>query len=102
MLEACHAEMMKAAGVLERLVEAVSADAVAALDRAAASAVVQFYGVTARRHHEDEERHVFPALLASGQADLVQAASQLRRELGFSVQPSVSDPTTWHIHLKLN
>ncbi len=82
-LDACHADMLKAASALERLVTVVLKDAVTPLDKASAAAVAEFYATTARRHHEDEERHVFPAMLASGNPELVQAALRLQQDHGW-------------------
>jgi hemerythrin-like domain-containing protein len=42
--------------------------------------IVGFFSDTARRHHEDEERHVFPKLLASGDPETVQAVLRLQQD----------------------
>jgi hemerythrin-like domain-containing protein len=79
-LDACHRETLR---MLSRL-----ADVVADLDerdpdqdaRATAAEVIRFFSTTARQHHEDEERHIFPALLAGGDPDVVQAVLRLQQD----------------------
>jgi iron-sulfur cluster repair protein YtfE (RIC family) len=72
-LDACHRQIVFTLGKLAALVsrlERVGPDADA---RALAREIGQFFSTTARQHHEDEERHVFPALLKGGDADIRQA-----------------------------
>jgi hemerythrin-like domain-containing protein len=45
-----------------------------------AKEVVHFFSTTARQHHEDEERRVFPKLPSGGDADLVQAVLRLQQD----------------------
>ena len=45
-----------------------------------AAEVVAFFSTTARQHHEDEERHVFPRLMNSGDPDIVQAVLGLLQD----------------------
>jgi hemerythrin-like domain-containing protein len=45
--------------------------------RSAARDVLRYFDLAAPHHHEDEERHVFPRLLASGDESLVQAVQRL-------------------------
>jgi hemerythrin-like domain-containing protein len=42
--------------------------------------VVRFFSTTARQHHEDEERHVFPKALAGSDAEIVQAVLRLQED----------------------
>ena len=51
--------------------------------RALAVEIVQFFSTTSREHHEDEERHVFPKLLAGGDAATVQAVRRLQQDHGW-------------------
>jgi hemerythrin-like domain-containing protein len=79
-LDACHREtllMLRKLGGLVAGLEDGDADAAA---RATAAEVVSFFSTTAREHHEDEERHVFPKLLASGDAEIVQAVLRLQQD----------------------
>ena len=45
--------------------------------------IVRFFSQTARAHHADEERLVFPGLLASGDAELVQHILRLQQDHGW-------------------
>ena len=82
-LDACHKQMLRAARQFEALVATISEGDITPLERAAAKTIAEFYSTTARRHHEDEERHVFPALLASRDAELVQAVLRLQQDHGW-------------------
>ena len=82
-LDACHIRLLAAAGALEELVATVDRDGDTPAVRVSAAAIADFYATTARQHHEDEERHVFPALLAGTDADLVQAVLQLQQDHGW-------------------
>jgi len=42
-----------------------------------------FFAVDAHQHHLDEEQHVFPALLGSERAELLNLAKQLRQDHGW-------------------
>jgi hemerythrin-like domain-containing protein len=48
--------------------------------RAMASEIVGFFSVTARLHHEDEERHIFPKMLNGGDPNTVQAVLRLQQD----------------------
>ena len=48
--------------------------------RQAARDVLRYFDIAAPLHHEDEERHVFPPLLAQGDAATVARVQQLQRE----------------------
>ena len=79
-LDACHRRLLAAAGALEELVEAIERNGVSAAVSASAAAIAEFYATTAARHHEDEERHVFPALVESRNADLIRAVTRLQED----------------------
>ena len=82
-LDACHKEMLKACAKLEDLVATIDRSGVTPLEQAAAAAIAEFYTATARPHHEDEERHVFPPLLASPDAALVHVVQRLQQDHGW-------------------
>jgi hemerythrin-like domain-containing protein len=82
-LDACHKQMLEACARLEDLVATIDRSGVTPPERAAASALAEFYSATARPHHEDEERHVFPPLLASPDAALVQVVLRLQQDHGW-------------------
>jgi hemerythrin-like domain-containing protein len=79
-LDACHRETLLTLRKLADLIASLDAREPDAGDRATADAVIRFFSTTARRHHEDEERHVFPALLASGDPQVVQAVLRLQQD----------------------
>jgi hemerythrin-like domain-containing protein len=80
-LDSCHRQMLATLETLAALVAHIDgpngADDTA---RAMAGEVVQFFSTTARQHHEDEERHVFPKALASGDPQVVQAVLRLQQD----------------------
>ena len=64
MLEACHERVERMLGLIQRLqkhLQDVGCDSSA---REAARDVMRYFDQAAPRHHEDEERHVFPPLMA--------------------------------------
>ena len=65
MLEACHERVQRSLALLGRVVAHIDAHGHDAQSRSAVADVVRYFEKAAPAHHEDEERHVFPALLAS-------------------------------------
>jgi len=80
MLEACHERVRRSLDLLERLIVHVDRHGHDTQSRSAARDVLRYFDLAAPHHHEDEERHVFPRLLASGDAALVQAVQRLRAD----------------------
>lgn len=78
MLEACHERVQRSLDLLGRLIAHVEARGHDAHSRSAAHDVLRYFELAAPHHHEDEERHVFPRLLAGGDATLVAAVHRLR------------------------
>ena len=79
-LDSCHRQTLFTLGKLAALVtrlQTIGADETA---RSLAKDVVQFFSTTARQHHEDEERHVFPKLATSGDETIVQAVLRLQQD----------------------
>ena len=70
MLEACHERVERMLGLIERLAGHLSEAGADASARQAARDVMRYFDRAAPNHHEDEERHVFPALRALGQGAL--------------------------------
>ncbi len=83
LLDACHRQTRMTLGTLAALISRIDRLGVDAQARALAAEVVEFFGTTGRLHHEDEERHVFPRLLASPDAELVQAVQRLQQDHGW-------------------
>lgn len=82
-LDVCHRQIVFSLGRLASLVthlETHGADHDASV---LAREVVDFFSKTARQHHEDEEKHVFPKLLAASDEDLVHAVRRLQQDHGW-------------------
>ena len=67
-LDRTHAEVVQSLRELERLIERLEAGDIDAEARATSAALCAFFDGASRSHHEDEERVVFPPLLAGGDA----------------------------------
>jgi hemerythrin-like domain-containing protein len=80
MLAACHDRVRRSLALLSRLVAHVAAHGADAQARSAAQDVLRYFDLAAPHHHEDEERHVIPRLLASGDAALVAAGERMRAD----------------------
>ncbi|WP_298825819.1 hemerythrin domain-containing protein [uncultured Piscinibacter sp.] len=80
MLVACHDRVRRSLALLGRLLDHVERHGHDAKSRSAARDVLRYFELAAPHHHEDEERHVFPRLLAGGDAALVQAVRRLRAD----------------------
>jgi hemerythrin-like domain-containing protein len=68
MLEACHERVERSLRLLERLGEHLQRNGADAQAQDAARDILRYFDIAAPHHHEDEERHVLPALRASGHA----------------------------------
>lgn len=79
-LDDCHRQTLGALDTLAALVARLRDQGVDDRARAMAAEVVKHFATTARLHHEDEERHVFPKLLASGDAQTVQTVQRLQQD----------------------
>ncbi len=64
MLAACHERVERMLVLLERLAAHVAANGTDAAAAQAARDVMRYFDQAGPAHHEDEERHVFPPLLA--------------------------------------
>ncbi len=82
-LDVCHRQTIFTLGKLAALISALQRRGPDAEARALAAQVVRFFSTTAREHHEDEERHVFPKLLSSGTPEVVQAVRRLQQDHGW-------------------
>jgi hemerythrin-like domain-containing protein len=79
-LDACHGQSLLALGKLAALVTRLTSVGADAETTALASDVLAHFSTTARRHHEDEERHVFPGLVSAGDPETVQAVLRLQQD----------------------
>jgi hemerythrin-like domain-containing protein len=82
-LDVCHRQTLIALGKLAALVSRLTSVGADAETSALASEVLAHFSTTARRHHEDEERHVFPGLAKAGDPETVQAVLRLQQDHGW-------------------
>ena len=80
MLQACHERVERTLALLQKLVDYLHDHACDDSARQAARDVLRYFDLAAPLHHEDEELHVFPLLLARGEADVVAQVQQLQRD----------------------
>lgn len=104
-LDATHRQVLSTLERLKKLVDQLDAEGVTAGTRAVASDICQFFDGSARAHHAAEEQLVFPGLLASGDATLVQHVQRLQQDHGWleedwlELQPqlrAVVEGYTWY------
>jgi len=79
-LDRDHARMLQMLQRLETLIahlDTIGADTTA---QESAREIMEFFAGGARAHHDNEERHVFPELVATGNADLVQHVQRLQQD----------------------
>jgi hemerythrin-like domain-containing protein len=82
-LDSTHKDIQGQVGQLHRLVDAIESEGLNAANRALARLVLDYFNTEARQHHLDEEKHIFPALLASQDAELVQTTEHLIQDHGW-------------------
>jgi hemerythrin-like domain-containing protein len=80
MLEACHERVHRMLALLTRLREHLRSHGADEQARQAARDVMRYFDQAAPEHHRDEERHVFPALLAQGHVDTVAVVLRLQQD----------------------
>ena len=79
-LDACHRQTVFTLGKLSALIARLSTLGPDAEARAIAAEIVRHFSTTARQHHEDEERHIFPKLATSDDPEIVQAVLRLQQD----------------------
>ncbi len=72
MLAACHERVERSLRLLERLGEHLTTQGADEAAGSAARDVLRYFDLAAPQHHEDEERHVLPALRAAGLTGLAE------------------------------
>lgn len=82
-LDHCHRQILTTLQRLGELIERLDRHGVDAQASDIAREVVHFFNETARQHHADEEQQVFPALLGSANAQLVQHVKRLQQDHGW-------------------
>ena len=78
MLTACHERVQRMLRLMQRLRAHLARVGCDEQARQAARDVMRYFDLAAPAHHEDEERHVFPPLLAAGAH--VETVQRLQRE----------------------
>ena len=78
MLEACHERVQRTLGLLDRLRTHVRDQGADDAARQAARDVLRYFDIAAPLHHQDEELHVFPLLLAQGAPGVQALVQQLQ------------------------
>jgi hemerythrin-like domain-containing protein len=84
MLEACHERVQRMLALLARLREHLRTHGADTQAQQAARDVLRYFDLAAPQHHLDEELHVFPPLLARGDAatgEVVRRLQQDHREM---------------------
>lgn len=82
MLEACHERIERTMALLDKLCSYLHQHACDDSARQAARDVLRYFDVAAPLHHQDEELHIFPLLLAQGSPDVVDRVRQLQNDHG--------------------
>ena len=80
MLEACHERVQRTLALLQRLRAHVLEHGVDVPAQQAARDVLRYFDIAAPLHHEDEELHVFPLLLAQGSPDVAALVRRLQQD----------------------
>ena len=80
MLEACHERVQRMLALLQRLGEHLAAQGADADARQAARDVIRYFDQAGPAHHEDEERHLFPLLLAQDDTELSALVKRLQQD----------------------
>ncbi len=80
MLEACHERVHRMLALLVRLQDHVQHKGADAQAQSAAQDILRYFDLAAPLHHEDEEQHVFPALLAREDAALTGTVQTLQAQ----------------------
>jgi hemerythrin-like domain-containing protein len=82
-LDRTHHQVLEVLKQFDRLLDHVDDNGADDVARASAAEIVAFFAGHARQHHADEETQVFPPLLASGDAELVQHVQRLQQDHGW-------------------
>ena len=80
LLDACHDRVRRSLDLLARLRAYLRDKGCDDSARQAARDVLRYFDIAAPLHHEDEELHVFPPLLAGGDAALTALVQQLQQD----------------------
>lgn len=82
-LDDCHRKIQEHLHDLQRMANHMERAGLDESDRKLAGEIEKFFSSTSRAHHEQEERQVFPPLLAAGSDELKAAVRSLQQDHGF-------------------
>jgi hemerythrin-like domain-containing protein len=82
-LDRTHRQMLEVLKQIDDLVEHVEQHGCDEQARASAGEIHRFFAENARKHHADEERFIFPGLLAGNDLELVQHVRLLEQDHGW-------------------
>lgn len=82
-LDSCHQQMLQHLNDLAALAQHIESQGTDDAARHRAGTIEAFFSNTARQHHADEEKLIFPSLLTSSSADLVAAIRTLQQDHGW-------------------
>jgi hemerythrin-like domain-containing protein len=82
-LDACHKQILVNLGRLAGLIDQVASGTVDSDSRDMAGVIEKFFSGTARAHHQEEAATVFPPLLSSDDAALVNVVRTLQQDHGW-------------------
>jgi hemerythrin-like domain-containing protein len=82
-LDACHQQLVVALQQMSDLITHLQENGVDGKAQEMARAIFSFFMNTARQHHLDEEKHIFPALINSGDAELARKTLRLQQDHGW-------------------
>ena len=85
-LDACHQQIHQQLAELADLLERLDAESDSPHCRQKAKTIEAFFSEVGRPHHAEEEKNIFPMLLASDNAELVQAVRTLQQDHGWIEQ----------------
>lgn len=82
-LDRTHAQVLEVLKQFDRLLAHLDDNGADAVAQASAQEIHAFFAGAARQHHADEEQFVFPSLLTSNDAELVQHVRRLQQDHGW-------------------
>ena len=85
-LDACHRSIHQQLAELVDFLDRLDTDSDSPHCRQKAKTIEAFFSAIARPHHAEEEKNIFPVLLASDNAELVQAVRTLQQDHGWIEQ----------------
>ena len=82
-LDACHLQIQQHLTDLQRMAKHMESQGLNEADRHQAGEIEVFFSSTSREHHAQEEKHVFPPLLAGASEEIKVAVRSLQQDHGF-------------------